>query len=83
MLTTYIFLLVDHLPTTKGDSKMNKQIEKELAKVITKCLLSDGHDVEAVKFVVSQYNDLTSYLLHEPLKIMSEQVEAVAKAVEI
>jgi hypothetical protein len=61
---------------------MTKQIEKELSKVITKYLLNDGHDINAIKFVLSNY-DLTSYLLDEPLKIITEQVEAVAKAVEI
>lgn len=58
-------------------------IEKELAKVVTKCLLDNGFEADAVKFVVSQYTDLTSYLLHEPLRIMSLQAEAVSKAVEI
>jgi hypothetical protein len=67
---------------TKGDNKMNKQIEKELAKVITKCLLNDGHDIRAIEFVLSKY-DLTSYLLDEPLRIITEQVEAVSEAVSI
>lgn len=58
-------------------------IEKELAKVVTKCLLDNGFEADAVKFVVSQYTDLTSYLLQEPLRIMSLQAEAVSKAVEI
>jgi hypothetical protein len=57
-------------------------IEQQLAKVITNSLLQDGHDIKAIKFVLSNY-DLTSYLLDEPLKIITEQVEAVAKAVEI
>ncbi len=57
-------------------------IEKELAKVVTKCLLNNGFDAEAIKFVLSNY-DLTSYLLDDALRIMSLQVEAVAKAVEI
>jgi hypothetical protein len=67
---------------TKGESKMNKQIEKELAKVITKCLLNEGHDPKAIAFVLSKY-DLTSYLLDEPLRIMGEQAEAVSKAMAI
>jgi hypothetical protein len=57
-------------------------VEKELSKVVTKCLLNNGFDAEAIKFVLSNY-DLTSYLLDEPLKIITEQVEAVAKAVAI
>jgi hypothetical protein len=57
-------------------------IEQQLAKVITNSLLQDGHDVKAIKFVLSNY-DLTSYLLDEPLRIITEQVEAVTKAVEI
>jgi hypothetical protein len=61
---------------------MNKQIEKELAKVITKCLLNEGYDSNAIAFVLSEY-DLVSYVLDEPLRIMSKQVEAVSKAVEI
>ena len=61
---------------------MNKQIEKELAKVITKCLLNEGHDPKAIAFVLSKY-DLTSYLLDDALGIMGEQAEAVSKAMAI
>jgi hypothetical protein len=57
-------------------------IEQQLAKVITNSLLKDGHDINAIKFVLSNY-DLTSYLLDEPLKIITEQVEAVTEAVAI
>jgi len=61
---------------------MNKQIEKELAKVVIKCLLNEGYNAKAIAYVLSNY-DLTSYLLDEPLRIMGEQIEAVSKAVEI
>jgi hypothetical protein len=57
-------------------------IEQQLAKVITNSLLQDGHDIKAIKFVLSNY-DLTSYLLDEPLKIITEQVAAVTEAVAI
>jgi hypothetical protein len=57
-------------------------IEKELAKVITNSLLEQGYELNAIKFVLSKY-DLTSYLLDEPLRIITEQIEAVSKAVEI
>ncbi len=57
-------------------------VEKELAKVVTKCLLDNGFDVEAIKFVLSNY-DLTSYLLDDALRIMSSQVAAVTEAVAI
>lgn len=62
--------------------KKQMDIEKELSKVIVKCLLNEGHDPKAVAFVVSKY-DLTSYLLDEPLRIMSEQAEAVSKAMAV
>jgi hypothetical protein len=57
-------------------------VEKELTKVVTKCLLDNGFDADAIKFVLSNY-DLTSYLLDDALSIMGNQAEAVAKAVEI
>ena len=57
-------------------------VEKDLAKVVTKCLLNSGFEADAIKFVLSNY-DLTSYLLADALKIMGKQAEAVAKAVEI
>ena len=61
---------------------MNQQIEKELAKVVTKCLLDNGFDAEAIKFVLTNY-DLTSYLLDDALKVISLQVAAVTEAVAI
>jgi hypothetical protein len=57
-------------------------VEKELSKVVTKCLLNNGFDAEAIKFVLSNY-DLTSYLLDDALRIMSSQVAAVTEAVAI
>lgn len=57
-------------------------VEKELTKVVTKCLLDNGCDAKAIAFVLSKY-DLTSYLLDDALDIMSNQAEAVAKAVAI
>ena len=57
-------------------------VEKELAKVVTKCLLDNGCDEKAVAFVLSKY-DLTSYLLDDALDIMSSQAEAVSKAMAI
>ena len=56
--------------------------ELQLRKVITAHLLREGHDVRAVEYVLSNY-DLTSYLLEDPLKIITEQVNRVSKAVEI
>ena len=57
-------------------------VEKELTKVVTKCLLDNGFDVEAIKFVLTNY-DLTSYLLDEPLRVIGQQVAAVTEAVSI
>ena len=57
-------------------------VEKELTKVVTKCLLDNGFDVEAIKFVLTNY-DLTSYLLDEPLRVIGQQVAAVTEAVAI
>ena len=62
--------------------KKKIDIEKELSKVITNSLLQDGYELNAIKFVLSNY-DLTSYLLDEPLRIITEQVEAVTEAVAI
>ena len=57
-------------------------VEKELTKVVTKCLLDNGFDVEAIKFVLTNY-DLTSYLLDEPLRVIGRQLAAVTEAVSI
>lgn len=57
-------------------------VEKELAKVVTKCLLNEGYELNAIKFVLSNY-DLTSYLLEEPLRVISSQLAAVTEAVAI
>lgn len=56
--------------------------EKALRKVITTHLLREGHDVRAIEYVLNNY-DLTTYLLESPLKIITEQVNRVSKAVEI
>jgi len=56
--------------------------ELQLRKVITGHLLREGYDEAAITFVLSNY-DLTSYLLEDPLKIITEQVNRVSKAVEI
>ena len=75
---------MDIYPHKERVKKMKKQIdiEKELSKVITNSLLDDGYELNAIKFVLSNY-DLTSYLLDEPLRIITEQVEAVTEAVAI
>ena len=56
--------------------------EKGLRKVITECLLREGHDVRAIEYVLSNY-DLTCYLLDDFLPILNKQVSQVSKAVEI
>ena len=61
---------------------MPSQIDRELAKVITKCLLDEGYQLNAIKYVLSNY-DLTSYLLDDALKIMGEQCADVSQAMAI
>jgi len=59
-----------------------KDINKDLNKLITKVLVSDGYDNGAVTYVLGNY-DLYSYLLEDSLKVIKEQVTDISKVMEI
>ena len=59
-----------------------KDINKDIANLITKVLVSQGYDKGAVTYVLGEY-DLYSYLLEDNLKVIKEQVSSIVKVMEI
>jgi len=57
-------------------------LNKDLTKLITKALISEGYESSAVSYVLGQY-DLVSYLLEDNLKIIKEQITDITKVMEI
>jgi hypothetical protein len=59
-----------------------KDINKDLTKLITKVLISDGYDKGAITYVLGNY-DLYCYLLEDSLKVIKDQIADISKVMEI
>jgi hypothetical protein len=59
-----------------------KDINRDIANLITKVLVNDGYDKGAVTYVLGEY-DLYSYLLEDNLKVIKEQITNISKVMEI